>query len=353
MTAELLPDGYVSEGFEVVIGNPDPHMARIWNLWFNVTLSDDPRKWDDEIRAVNGMQKRLGGLTDEHRLIRAHMAEFCRYHPSFPGSIECLCEEIGTLSIEPPALGCEGRGLLQCLGYHKDTDIADQVRAELQAIEAALCRWQNGETPQTAADRRAACFLGEATGPKEEFTSQLCSVLRSGHGSIQPLRELTQGQCEKILGEAENHGRPFNCFGCLAPDEACPMCKCSYAMLVWAGMLCADTRPPDAPPEDVFLTFVQEHVLVYAAALNSWLSGSGDTGSSLPTMKSVSEADVESIAGNVHESLGEKTPEKAWLAACLLKTVAGNQRWRKGGELIGEYPGATSYLGRVCERASL
>jgi len=256
-----------------------------------------------------------------------------------------VCEEIGASTIEaPPPLGCEGRGLLQSLGYHQDADIEEGVRAQLKAIDAAVCRWRDGETPKTATDRQVSLFLGEPTGPKREFAERLLAVLRSGDDSILALRELAEGQCQQALGDVKGRGRPFNCLGCLAPDDACPICKCSYSMLAWAGMLCADTPAPDNPPGKVFQTFVQEHVLVYAAALNAWLSDDGRDPAPLPRLASVSETDAKDIASRVHGSLGEKDSEKTWLVVSLLKTVVGNQRWHKGRELIDGFPEVTSSL---------
>jgi len=94
MGAKLVAYEYVPFGFEVVIDNKDLEMGKIWNLWHNIKLSDDPESWDSEIHLVNKMQGRLGKLTADQRLIRAQMAEFCRLHPLFPRSIEILCKEI-------------------------------------------------------------------------------------------------------------------------------------------------------------------------------------------------------------------------------------------------------------------
>ena len=77
MSAKLVAYKYVPPGFEMVIEKKE---AKAWNLWWNVQLTDDPESWDDEIKAINKMQDRLGELTEDQRLIRAQMAEFCRVH---------------------------------------------------------------------------------------------------------------------------------------------------------------------------------------------------------------------------------------------------------------------------------
>jgi hypothetical protein len=50
------------------------------------------------------------------------------------------------------------------------------------------------------------------------------------------------------------------------------------------------------------------------------------------------------LSERVHAALGDRDETKAWLAACLLKTIVGNQRWHKSLELIDDLPGATSWL---------
>lgn len=98
-------------------------------------MSDDPETGDPVINIINKKQEALGGLADEQRLIRAQMAEFCRYHPSFPGSIGILCEEIGTGKFfRPVKMGCEGRWLLESLGCHDEESVNNQVKEVLSAI---------------------------------------------------------------------------------------------------------------------------------------------------------------------------------------------------------------------------
>jgi hypothetical protein len=74
----LLCHEYVPLGFEIVIdrgshaelghkGESVPgSKGGIWNLWWNITLSDNPQTWDDEVKAINKMQERLSGLTDDY-----------------------------------------------------------------------------------------------------------------------------------------------------------------------------------------------------------------------------------------------------------------------------------------------
>ncbi|MCP4645333.1 MAG: hypothetical protein GY851_33125 [bacterium] len=343
MNSTLLPYDHVPPGFEMVIGNRDVEMGRVWNLWFNVTLSDDPRHWDGNIRAINAMQKRLDDLADGHRLIRAHMAEFCRDHSSFPNSLDRLCEEIGTSTVsDPPALGCEGRGLLESLGYHQEANVDRDVRAGLQAISVALQRWRDQQKPSTATDRQVSFLLGEYATTKDAFAERLIAVLGTDDDSIAPLRDLSWEQCQATGEQVLSEWRPFKCFDCPGSDEAHPICKCSYTMLARAGMLCANDSRPDGPPERLQQIFVQERVLVYASAVNAWLSDDRRRKRPpFPPMASVSKREAADIYRSVLRSLGEKEPAKVWLATCLLKTIVGSRRSRGSRELIDDFPELT------------
>ncbi len=69
MNAKPMTYEHVPLGFEIVINNTDVEMGKIWNLWHNVKLTDDPESWDPEIRLINEMQGRLDKLTVDQRLI--------------------------------------------------------------------------------------------------------------------------------------------------------------------------------------------------------------------------------------------------------------------------------------------
>jgi hypothetical protein len=46
INAKLVVYEYVPLGFEIVIDNKDVEMGKIWNLWHNVKLTDNPENWD-------------------------------------------------------------------------------------------------------------------------------------------------------------------------------------------------------------------------------------------------------------------------------------------------------------------
>ena len=343
-TARLLEYRYVHPGFDIVIGNDDVEMGKVWNLWFNVTLTDEPRKWDAQIRALNDIERTLGGLTVEQRLIRAHMAEFCRFSPSFPTNVGILCSEIGQGALSTPiAIGCEGRGLLNCLGYH-DAQSEDRQRINmLTRYGESLKRWLGRDKAQTPLDYKVTGFLGEATERKREQVEELRLVVGSASESILPLRKRCADTCMASRGT-----RPFNCLNCLGERECRPACQCSYAMLIDASLLCADDHEGTGNRAQHFRRFHEENILTFAVALNAWLEQRDPkVPDSLAKGQFVSQDYVQDVARRVSLSLGTKDRVKEWLAGCLLKTITANQRWHRGEELIDRCPEATSWLKRV------
>ena len=313
--SKLLSKEHIPAGFEVIIGGSEREVGKIWNLWFNVKLTDDPGSWDDEIKLLNNMESELDEITDDQRLIRAQMAEFCRYHPTFPQSIEAICDEIGMGKFSNPIkVGCEGRGLLESLGYHDKYSVDNQVKESLIGYKTSLEKWLSKGTPEIPLDEKVQIFLAEWTEEKGNTVQKILESINPEDMSIAQLRELS---------EKKSGGRPFNCFNCLPTDTDVPGCKCSYAMLIDAGLLTISGK-------DEFKTFFEKSILEYSIALNTWLKGEPAKG----------------LGVRVHTLLGTKDDAKVWLAACLLKTIKDNQRWHNTTELIDEHPEASSWFNR-------
>jgi hypothetical protein len=96
---------------------------------------------------------------------------------------------------------------------------------------------------------------------------------------------------------------------------------------------------------DEFRRFVEESILAYSVAINSWLKQSpSKLVTKIITTRYISANKAKEIVQNVHSLLGEKDEVKEWLAGCLLKTVKDNQRWHKRTELIDNFPEATSWF---------
>jgi hypothetical protein len=351
--ARLVAYEYVPTGFDLVIGGKElcpGSPGGIWNLWWNVQLSDDPEAWDSEVRLVNEFQKNLGGLTEDQRLVRAHMAEFCRASPLFPEAVDILCREIGAGRIvRPYKLGCEGRNLLESLGFHDGDSMREQRIHYLEEYSGALRRWLSGETPQTPMEAKVSGFLGDVTKPREALVNDILSHLGSGERSSQQVKETCEAVCRRRMGGAfDTRARPLHCFDCpggRAGEGGVPECPCAHGTLIDVGLLCTRVNEDWRSVLGEYSRFAEEYVLAYALALNSWLEGTeAKPVDSLMRCVYVTEDITREIPVSVHESLGERDDFKTWLAVCLLKTLKSNQRWHGVGEPIDGFPEASSWL---------
>jgi len=355
MNAKLIAYEYVPLGFEIVIKNTDVEMGKIWNLWHNVKLTDDPESWDSEINLINKMQGRLGKLTADQRLIRAQMAEFCRVCPLFPRSIDILCEEIGLNRFSNRAkIGCEGRDLLDSLGYHDQASLNKQQKEILTKHVKSLEKWLEKGQAETATESKVFGFLGQPTDNKVATVKKLVHIVNSGEPSVSSFRKLTEDVCKETqkdpvtVTRERYRGRPFNCFGCLPEDASTTKCQCCYSMFLDACLLCAGTSGEERSMLDEFRRFVEENILVYSFAINCWLKEEPLKHITwLKNTRYISKDSASRIAERVHSSLDKKNESKEWLVACLLKTIKDNQRWHKRTELIDNFPEATSYFREI------
>jgi hypothetical protein len=350
MGAKLVAYRHVPSGFEMVIGEPDIETGRVWSLWFNTRLSDDPEAWDEEIGFVNELQKRLGELSTDHRLIRAQMAEFCRVHPLFPRSIDVLCEEIGRGRFSvPTSMGCEGRGLLRALGYRAPQSMNKERKDMLSGYVQSLRKWLGPGDPEGSIESKVFGFLEQPTGVKKRLVERLLSAIDHETASVSDLKGVSEGLCKETQSESilVDAGRPLNCFGCDAcsEGESGPVCGCCHGMLIDSVLLCVGSPGEGGSVFKKYGRFIQENILAYLLAVNSWLlQKPAEPVTSVTTARYIGDDAARRLAFRVHSSLGEKDRVKEWLAACLLKTVKDNQRWHKRAELADSFPQATSWL---------
>lgn len=319
--------------------------ARIFNHWFNIYMTDDPEKWDNEVKLMNEMQAELGELTTEQRLIRGHMAEICRRHPLFPKSIDILCGEIdeGRLS-KPEKIGCEGRGLLDSLGFHDSKSMREQRKEMLINYAKSLKKWLAHSSPNNPIETRVLRFLGKSTNLKKKFVEKLISLIESKKLSLATLKRLCEDQCRKTsILRGDRTPFPFGCFKCQQACLETPECQCIEAMMIDAALLCAGEFNKNKQMAQEYRRLIEENILVYAIAINSWLKD-------IPLNKITPvKPDVSNTAQKVYSLLNEKNKVKEWLAACLLKTIKDNHKGRpengvKRAELIDDFPEATSWI---------
>jgi hypothetical protein len=287
------------------------------------------------------------------------MAEFCRVCPIFPRSIDILCEEIGQERFSKPIkMGCEGRGLLDSLGCHDSVSLGIQQKETLVEQVKAVEKWLRREQAETVTESKVFCFLGEPSRSKVSSAGRLVRVVGSDGLSVSALRKLTEDVCKESQKASVDltceryRGRPFNCFECLPTETSETKCMCCSSMLFDACILCLGTSGEERSMLDEFRRFVEENILAYSVAVNSWLKQEPLKQITwLEDARYVSEDGMSRIAKRVHSFLGRKSEAKEWLAACLLKTVMDNQRWHKRTEIIDDFPEAASYFGSVLERS--
>lgn len=345
MMSKLVAYEHIPFGFEMSIENTE---GRIWNLWYNVQLTDDPESWDNEVRSINKMQKKLGKLSLDHRLIRAQMAEFCRVHPLFPESIAILCKEIGEERLSKPVkVGCEGRNLLDSLGYHDSESLNKQRKEIIKTHLMSLSKWLEKGRPESSTDSKVFGFLGGSSHEKEDWVKNLIRLMESNRPLVPSVLQLVEEACNRkdkdfmVKARTNYMGRPFNCFKC----EEGAKCGCHFSMFIDSGLLCIGTLGEERSMLKEFGHFIQENILAYSVAINSWLEEASPNDIMTVTATSyINENKALDIASKVHVALGEKNETKKWLTACLLKTIRSNQRWHKTTELIDSFPQATSWF---------
>jgi len=348
MSVKLVTYEYVPLGFEMAIEKTE---GRIWNLWYNVQLTDDPEVWDSEVKSINRMQGKLGELSMDHRLIRAQMAEFCRIHPLFPQSIEILCKEIGDQRFSTPVkVGCEGRGLLDSLGYHDSESLAEQQKQVLKNYAKSLKEWLKQGYPESLIGSKVFGFLGKPTRDKVDWIENLIRIIDTDRPSLSSIQNVVEDACRRkntdflTKARVKYLGRPFNCFKC----EEGAKCGCCFPMFIDAGLLCVGTLGEERSMVDEYRRFIEENILAYSVAVNSWLKGTPPKNiMTLITPSYITKDNALEIARGIHSVLGEKNEVKTWLTACLLKTIKSNQRWHKTTELIDGFPEATSWFKKI------
>ena len=339
---------YVPPGFEMVLSEEDRATmlspgsgVGCWGLWFNVSLSDDPASWDDEVKRLNQLQVTLPTLSDDQRLVRAHMAELCRYHPLFPGSVERFIRNIGAEKpLDTSNVGCEGRGLLRTLGVQTEKQQAEQGRGVALNTSRALRKALRGDEPVSPLERKHSSLVERIDTGSRGTISWLADVLARGDPETKSFRELCSAHGGLAYEDARPMGRPLHCLRCEQGSS-----PCCFTQQTEATLLCISGMEIGEAGK-LFRSFSEEYVLAYCDALNSWLAD-------LPPVYPwadvealyVDEAEAKAIAEVTAETLGEKTPLKVWLAGCLLKTLKSNQRWHGHGELLDDVPGAVSWLG--------
>jgi hypothetical protein len=344
----LLSYQHIRPGFEVVINEnkiAPGFGGGIWNLWWNVQLSDDPMLWDREIHALNTMQEDSDILSKNHRYVRIHMAEWCRNSDAFPTSLDILCAEIGNEKITTPwSLGCEGRGLRESLGIHSNPDDRLEQRVYLfNSYKIAFKSWINQTEPESLVEAKIIGYLGEMTQEKMALVDLLRNHLNPALASTNTFKEIYKDQTQRAFTEPLTQ-----CLSCNEIDtvmgQSYPKCSCCERFYIDSLLLAQKFSEPNRMYKTMF-RFHQECLLAYMFALNAWLIDEEPTLiTNLFGPIFVTYQLAEQIPKQVRRLLGARTQVKEWLTGCLLKTLKGNMSQTPYNQMVVEYPEATSWL---------
>ncbi len=345
----LLSYQHVQSGFEIVINEKSLQPGSgggIWNLWWNVQLTDDPNSWDREIRALNTMQKEIGPLTNDQRYVRIHIAEWCRNSDTFPTSLDILCAEIGAGKITTPwNIGCEGRNLRETLGIQESPDDRLEQRVFLfNSYQIAFSSWIHENEPENLFEAKVLNYLGDMNRDKVELVNALRKLVNPALPSTNSLRDLYREETERYFGEPMNQ-----CLNCgevadTIKDQYFPGCSCCERFYIDTLLLVNKFIEPGEMLKEMY-RFHQESLLGYMYAINAWLIDEEPTlVTDVLTPIFINQQLAEQIPKQVKRLLGTRTHVKEWLAGCLLKTIKGNNSWKSMDQMIDYYPEASSWL---------
>ena len=345
----LISYHHVPAGFEIVINENSLHPGSgggIWNLWWNVQLSDDPTIWDREIRALNTMQKDIGLLTNDQRYVRIHIAEWCRNSDTFPTNLDILCAEIGAEKLTTPwNFGCEGRNLREALGIAATPDDRVEQRVFLfNSYQIAFSSWMHEKEPDNLFEAKVMNYLGDMNREKVELVNALRKLVNPELPSTNSLRDLYIEETNRYFGESLN--QCLNC--CEVADtvkgQCYSGCSCCERFYIDTLLLVNKFIERNEMNKEMF-RFHQECLLGYMFAINAWLIEEEPTlVTDVISPIFLNQQMAEQIPKQVKRLLCERTPVKEWLAGCLLKTIGSNRSWKPDTQMIDDFPEAKSWL---------
>ena len=265
---------YVPLGFEMILSEENGVSllspgsgGGSWGLWFNVSLNDDPAIWDDEVKRLNQLQVTIPLIGDEQRLVRAQIAEFCRYHPLFPSSVDLSILNVGAEKLlDASNIGCEGRGLLKTLGIQTEKMRIEQGKVLSLNASKALRKAVKGNKPISPQEKKWSLLVRQICLDKKGTMSWLADILARGEPEAKSFRELCSAHGLRECDATPPTERPFNCLHC--EEESSPCC---FLQQTEATLICI-SEPDFNEAGKLFRRFYEEYILAYCDALNSWLT---------------------------------------------------------------------------------
>jgi hypothetical protein len=309
----------------------------------------DPADSDPEKQAINAMQRALGPLSDDDRLIRIQAACLNRCYYTFPRNIDVVIDGIATgkVNINEP-ISCDPpwcNSLLPLLRRrdkhpgggddHGSHERRSLVRAYVTILDSYLAsRRLQDLQEQLPAQAELSETIYRRLGPPTPLNRLQVTRLRNaltmwsfrpGDGAYAYVLRIEEILAEVVRGETGDGEDPF---GKLIGKLHNGLCHQFFFrrldhLIAHAGA----GRQCELPGVGEGRKFVIGTLVNYIHTLGSWVTGRS------PDEAAGIWPPCRQDACRIYEKLGQPTPRKRWLAACLWKNLQEVQSWAGRGPL--------------------
>ena len=188
---KLVPYDMVSPGFEAVYtgektsekgerivddivtltSDDNGNIIRKWTTW-GMTVPGDEAKWGEEIKFINGMQEKLGFLDEKIRQIRAHIGSLVLCDNGVPLTIDEILDSIGRGELRERSFH---NGCWMCAQWWESKTTQPFQHESMRIMELVLNHYLAGKSSDEMINRYpyAKGFINrvyEWMGPREKLT---------------------------------------------------------------------------------------------------------------------------------------------------------------------------------------
>ena len=342
------------------IPGEDRYEFCLWDIWHK---GDNPADSDPLKRQINELQSRAEPLSDDGRYVRIQIAVLQRCWWEFPKNVDCILDGIATgrvnldrrISCEPPwakiveilryqrqhpgahATFAPGRAQTLEENYALPGHRQRKAMAYMNVLtwwiyggDLGVFREMHSEWEKLA--QHVYEQLGEPTPLKRLYAGKMCATIAWAaipapewpHNASKQMVELFDSQIQQHLGDQRD---PFG--DMIYNDNICHHSYFRHLNRQIASVGAGHTV--DLPDRGCERQRIHEAVANYVHALGSWLARR--TVEQTIAIWKPAAATVQ----HVYKVLGDQTPRKRWLAACLWLQLRENQKHHGRGAL-DEHP---------------
>jgi hypothetical protein len=324
----------------------DYFQVPLWDLW---DRRGDPAASDPQKQRINEMQRSLGALSEDARLIRIQIACLDRCYFTFPANVDLVLGSIADgkpnldarISCEPPW----NNSLLPLLRRRRkqvaqDAAVLEARCARVRAYIAILSGWAEEHDPADLEHavpeyvelaRRIYRQLGAPSTLKQLYVQKLVWMLGlwAYPARYTPERWERHSKMAKVYGELiprELNGAQDTISPLIDRNDDNGSCHHSFFRHIDHQMALIGGGG-DLPGAGEERRRIHGAITNYVHVLGSWLARR-----SIAETVAIWPACGEVVAP-VYQVLGEPTPLKRWLVACLWKRLQDHMAWRGRGAL--------------------